>query len=61
MVGSRAVALPGGDETSHPSHRLFSLLPHGKRYQISKSGGDATLNGAAVEPFEDLRTHAKSF
>ena len=22
---------------SHPSHRLFSLLPHGKRYRSAKS------------------------
>ena len=24
-------------DPSHPSHRLFSLLPHGKRYQSAKS------------------------
>jgi hypothetical protein len=29
---------------SHPSHRLFSLLQHGKRYQRTKSGTIKTLN-----------------
>ncbi|KAK6318552.1 hypothetical protein J4Q44_G00118430 [Coregonus suidteri] len=24
-------------DSSHPSHRLFSLLPHGKRYRSAKS------------------------
>ena len=31
-------------DSSHPSHRLFSSLPHGKRYQSIKSGTNRTLN-----------------
>jgi hypothetical protein len=31
-------------DSSHPSHRLFSLLPHDKRYQCIKSGTNRTLN-----------------
>ena len=27
-----------------PSHRLISLLPHGKPYQCTKSGTNRTLN-----------------
>jgi hypothetical protein len=27
-------------DSSHPSHRLFSLLPHGKRYRSAKSRSD---------------------
>jgi hypothetical protein len=29
---------------SHPSHRLFSLLLHDKRYQCTKTGTNRTLN-----------------
>jgi hypothetical protein len=31
-------------DSSHPSHRLFSLLPHGKRYQSAKSRSKRFLN-----------------
>jgi hypothetical protein len=30
-------------DSSHPSHRLFCLLPHSKRYQLTKSGRKGTL------------------
>ena len=30
--------------SSHPSHRLFSLLPHGKRYRRAKSRSKRLLN-----------------
>ena len=31
-------------ESGHPSHRLFSLLPHGKWYQSAKSRSKMLLN-----------------
>jgi gmma-aminobutyric acid receptor subunit gamma len=31
-------------DSSHPSHRLFSLLPHGKRYRNAKSRSTRLLN-----------------
>jgi hypothetical protein len=31
-------------DSSHPSHRLFSLLPHGKRYRSAKSRTKRLLN-----------------
>ena len=31
-------------DSSHPSHRLFSLLPHGKRYRCAKSRTKRLLN-----------------
>ena len=31
-------------DSSHPSHRLFSLLPHGKRYHSTKSRSKRLLN-----------------
>ena len=31
-------------DSSHPSHRLFSLLPHGKRYRSTKSRTKRLLN-----------------
>jgi hypothetical protein len=31
-------------DSSHPSHRLFSLLPHGKRYRSTKSMFKRLLN-----------------
>jgi hypothetical protein len=31
-------------DSSHPSHRLFSLLPHGKRYRSTKSRSKWLLN-----------------
>ena len=31
-------------DSSHHSHRLFSLLPHGKRYQSTKSRTKRLLN-----------------
>jgi hypothetical protein len=30
--------------SSHPSHRLFSLLPHGKEYRSTKSRSKRLLN-----------------
>ncbi|KAK6309153.1 hypothetical protein J4Q44_G00206160 [Coregonus suidteri] len=39
-------------DSSHPSHRLFSLLPHGKRYRSAKSrlnkGGSADSSSSNV-------------
>ena len=32
------------NDSSHPSHRLFSLLPHGKRYRSAKSRSKRLLN-----------------
>ena len=34
----------GGVRWCHPSHRLFSLLPHGKRYRSTKSRTKRLLN-----------------
>ena len=31
-------------DSSHPSHSLFSLLPHGKRYQSAMSRSKRLLN-----------------
>jgi hypothetical protein len=31
-------------DSSHPGHRLFSLLPHGKRYRSAKSRSKRLLN-----------------
>ena len=31
-------------DSSHPSYRLFSLLPHGKRYRSTKSRSKRFLN-----------------
>ena len=31
-------------DSSHPSHRLFALLPHGKRYRSAKSRSKRLLN-----------------
>ncbi|KAM9568419.1 uncharacterized protein ACWYII_008827 [Salvelinus alpinus] len=31
-------------DPSHPSHRLFSLLPHGKQYRSAKSRTERLLN-----------------
>ena len=31
-------------DSSHPSHRLFSLLQHGKRYRSAKSRSKRLLN-----------------
>ena len=42
--GCQRKALKIAKDTSHPSHRLFSLLPHGKQYQISKSRFKRFLN-----------------
>jgi hypothetical protein len=32
------------NDSSHPSHRLFSLLPHGKRYRSTKSRSRRLFN-----------------
>jgi hypothetical protein len=42
-------SIPGGvrkivKDSSHPSHRLFSLLPHGKQNQSAKSRSKRLLN-----------------
>uniref|UniRef100_A0A8C8BTN2 Nucleoside-diphosphate kinase n=1 Tax=Oncorhynchus tshawytscha TaxID=74940 RepID=A0A8C8BTN2_ONCTS len=34
--------------SSHPSHRLFSLLPHGKQYRSAKSRSTRLLNIVSV-------------
>jgi hypothetical protein len=31
-------------DSNHPSHRLFSLLPHGKRYRCIKSDTNRLWN-----------------
>ena len=31
-------------DSSHPSHKLFSLLPHGKRYRSAKSRSKRLMN-----------------
>ena len=36
--------------SSHPSHRLFSLLPHGKRYRSAKSRTKRLLNSFYTQP-----------
>ena len=37
-------------DPSHPSHRLFSLLPHGKRYRSAKSRSKRLLNSFTPKP-----------
>ena len=37
-------ALKNVKDSSHPSHRLFSLLPHGKRYRSTMSRSKRHLN-----------------
>ena len=37
-------ALKMVNDSSHPSHSLFSLLPHGKRYRITKYRSKRLLN-----------------
>ena len=37
-------------DSSHPSHRLFSLLPHGKRYWSTKSRTKRLLNSFYPHP-----------
>ena len=45
-----------------PSDVLPSVVPCGRGRAVAIPGNDATsLNGAAIEPLTDLRTHAKSF
>ena len=41
---SQRKALKIVKDSSHPSHRLFSLLPHGKQYRSSKSRSKRLLN-----------------
>ena len=40
----QVVSEEGRKNSSHPSHRLFSLLPHGKRYRSAKSRSKRLLN-----------------
>ena len=37
-------------DSSHPSRRLFSLLPHGKRYRSAKSRSKRLLNSFYPKP-----------
>ena len=37
-------------DSSHPSYRLFSLLPHGKRYRSAKSRSKRLLNRFYPKP-----------
>jgi hypothetical protein len=37
-------ALKIAKDSSHPSHRLFSLLPHGKQYRSTNSKSKRLLN-----------------
>ena len=37
-------------DSSHPSHRLFSLLPHGKRYRSAKCWIKRLLNSFYPKP-----------
>ena len=39
-------------DSSHPSHRLFSLLPHGKRYRSAKSRSKKLLNSFYPKPYD---------
>uniref|UniRef100_A0AAZ3P3X5 Alkylated DNA repair protein AlkB homologue 8 N-terminal domain-containing protein n=1 Tax=Oncorhynchus tshawytscha TaxID=74940 RepID=A0AAZ3P3X5_ONCTS len=41
---------------SHPSHRLFSLLPHGKRYRSAKSRSKRLLNSFYPQAIRLLNT-----
>jgi hypothetical protein len=43
-------ALKMVNDPSHPSHRLFSLLPHGKRYRSAKSSTKRLLNSFSPKP-----------
>ena len=45
-------------DSSHPSHRQFSLLPHGKRYQRAKSRTKRLLNLGIRSRYRDqIRQH----
>ncbi|KAK6321348.1 hypothetical protein J4Q44_G00083240 [Coregonus suidteri] len=41
-------------DSSHPSHRLFSLLPHGKRYRSAKSRGTEDISSPHGIPLDLL-------
>ncbi|CDQ98410.1 unnamed protein product [Oncorhynchus mykiss] len=43
-------------DSSHPSHRLFYLLSHGKRYRCSKSGTNRALNSVYPQAIRPLNT-----
>ena len=47
-------------DSSHPSHRLFSLLPQGKRYRCSKSGINRTLNSFCPQNIKLLNSSLNS-
>jgi hypothetical protein len=46
-------------DSSHPSHRIFSLLPHGKRYQCTKCGTHNTVNSFYPQAMRLLNKTAK--
>ena len=37
-------------DSSYPSHRLFSLLPHSKRYRSTKSSSKGSLTASSPKP-----------
>jgi hypothetical protein len=44
-------------DSSHPSHRLFSLVPHGKRYQSAKSRSKSLLKSFYLRTIRLLNIH----
>ena len=42
--------------SSHPSHRLFSLLPHGNRYRSAKSRSKRLLNSFFPQASNQMAT-----
>ena len=48
-------------DSSHPSHRLFSLLPHGKRYRSAKSRYKGLLNSIYPQAIRLLNSSSKGY
>ena len=48
-------------DSSHPSHRLFSLLPHGKRYRSAKSRSKRLLNSFYPQAIILLNSKSKGY
>ena len=47
--------------SSHPSHRLFSLLPHGKQYRSAKSRSKRLLNSFYPQAIRLLNIQSNSY
>ncbi|KAM9459263.1 uncharacterized protein ACWYII_010941 isoform 2-T2 [Salvelinus alpinus] len=47
-------------DSSHPSHRRFYLLSHGKRYRCSKSGTNRALNSFYPQAIRPLNTSSRT-